>query len=596
MLLILRSLALSLFIFPALASSDAITSHGIAMHGDLKYSAGFDHFEYVNPDAPKGGKARLASIGTYDSLNPYILKGTAAAGIGMLFDTLTVHSQDEAFSEYGLLAETITVPKDRSWVEYSLRAEARFHDGSPVTVEDVIYTLNTLKTKGHPFYRSYYGSVETAEKTGDRRVKFSFSSGDNRELPLIMGQMPVLSKAWWSANNFAKTTLKFPLGNGPYEVAKVDPGRSITYQRRKDYWGKDLAVNKGRHNFDQIHYDYYRDATVALEAFKSGNIDFREENTSKTWATAYDFPAINDGRVIKQEIPNERPTGMQGYVINTRRDNFKDPKVRQALALLFDFEWTNKNLFYGAYTRTNSYFSNSELASSGLPSAAELAILEPYRAQLPAEVFNTAYVAPQTDGSGRIRNNLRQALRLFKQAGWGINNKRLTHAQTGKTFELEFLLVNPAFERITLPYVRNLKRAGIIAKVRTVDSTQYQKRLENFEFDLTIGSFGQSLSPGNEQRNFWTQKSAQTPGSRNTAGVSNPAIDALVEQVISATNRQDLINKTRALDRALLWGHYVIPQWHIRSYRVAYWKKFQRPKVSPKYALGFNNWWIIPTP
>jgi len=570
-------------------------THGIAMHGDLQYPVGFNHFDYADPQAPKGGLLRLAAMGTFDSLNPFILKGTAATGLGMTYDTLMAQSADEPFSEYGLIAESVEVPDDRSWAIFKLRPEARFHDGNPITADDVINTLELLKTKGHPFYRSYYGGVETVEKLGPRRVRFVFAKGQNRELPLIVGQMPVLSKAWWNAHDFSKTTLTPFLGSGPYRVGKVDPGRSIRYQRVPDYWARDLPVNKGRYNFDNIRYDYYRDATVALQALKGGEYDLREENISKNWATAYDFPALHDGRFRKEAIANQNPSGMQGFLFNTRRPIFADPRVREALGYAFDFEWTNKILFYGAYKRTRSYFANSELASSGLPTGDELAVLEPYRSLLPAEVFEQAFTVPTTDGSGNNRGNLRKAVRLFEQAGWQVKNGKRIDPHTGKPAHFEILLVSPAFERVVLPLVRNLKRLGIDASVRTVDSSQYQNRLESFDFDMIVASIGESLSPGNEQRDLWSSTRASTPGSRNLAGIKDPVVDALVEQVIAAPDRDTLVNTTRALDRVLLWGHYVIPQWHLQSYRVAYWDKFARPARSPKYALGaIDTWWMKP--
>ena len=593
--LIRRNLGSLLLLMLCIAPSASLTAgevNALSLHGKPKYGPNFKHFDYVNPDAPKGGSVRLADIGTFDSLNPFILKGVSAAGVGGLFDTLTYHSDDEAFSEYGLLAETIEVAPDNSWVVFTLRPEARFHDGSPVTVDDVIFTFEALKTKGHPFYRAYYANVEKAEKITDRRVKFSFGGAENRELPLIIGQMPVLSKAYWQTRDFEKTTLEAPLGSGPYTVESVDAGRSITYRRNPNYWGAKLPVNVGRNNFDTIRHDYYRDATVALEAFKAGEYDFRVENIAKSWATGYASPALQQGLVIKENLAHEQPTGMQGFVFNTRRELFKDPRVRQALAYAFDFEWTNKNLFYGAYARTTSYFSNSELASRGLPSAEELELLEPYRGRIPEAVFTQTYTPPATDGSGNNRNNLRHGLRLLKQAGWVVKNGRLTNHKTGQPFEFELLLVSPSFERVALAFKKNLKRLGMEMRVRTVDAAQYQKRVEDFDFDMIVAVRGQSLSPGNEQRDFWSSAKADIPGSRNLAGIKDPVVDELIESIISAPDRESLIQRTRALDRVLLWGHYVIPHWHVRSFRLAYWDKFGRPAQPPKYDLGFDTWWI----
>ncbi len=572
--------------------AQAAPQHAIAMHGDVKYGPGFKNFDYADPKAVKGGSVRLSALGTFDNLNPYILKGTSAIGLGRVFETLATGSLDEAFSRYGLLAESIEVPEDRSWVAFTLRPEARWQDGKPVTVEDVIFSLKILKTKGHPFYRSYFANLAKAEKTGPRRVKITFSGGQNRELPLIAGELPILAKHYWQGRDFSKTTLDPPLGSGPYKVKSLEPGRSITYERVKDYWGENLAVNAGQNNFDQIRYDYYRDGTVALEAFKAGNYDFREENISKNWATAYDTPAVKSGLIKKEEIRNERPTGMQAFVFNTRRGLFKDSRVRQALGYAFDFEWTNKNLFYGQYTRTKSFFSNSELASTGLPDKNELKILEPLRGRIPDEVFTKPYTPPRSDGSGNIRANLRQALSLLRQAGWTVKNRMLVNAKTGAPFEFEILLSQPIWERIALPFVRNLKRLGITARVRTVDSAQYQKRVEQFDFDMIVDSFGQSLSPGNEQRDYWTSAAAKSVGSRNTIGISDPAIDTLVDLVVSSSTREELVSRTRALDRVLLWSYFVIPHWHIRSYRVASWDKFDRPALTAKYGLCFDCWWI----
>ena len=588
----LAFLALSLA-WPARADDAVYTGPAIAMHGEPKYTPDFAHFDYANPDAPKGGEVHEAAIGSYDSLNPFILKGVPASGVGLTFSTLTVQSEDEAFTEYGLVAEQIEMPKDRSWVAYTIRPEARFQDGSPITLDDVIWTFETLKTKGHPFYRAYYHNVVKAEKVGERKVKFIFSGGDNRELPLIIGQLPVLSKKYYENRDFEKTTLEAPLGSGPYKVVAVDPGRSITLERVKDYWGKDLAVNKGRFNFDRIRIDYYLDENVALEAFKAGNYDFRAENSAKFWATGYDSPAVRDGRIKKVEIPNEQPTGMQGYIYNTRRDVFKDSRVRHALAYAFDFEWSNKALFYGQYTRTESYFSNSELASKGLPSADELKILEPLKRQIPGEAFTEEYQAPKSDGSGNIRANLAIALKLLEDAGWTVKGGKMVTAK-GDPLSFEILIDSPAFERVTQPFVQNLTRLGVDARIRTVDTAQFQNRMDNFDFDMTIGVYPESLSPGNEQRDFWGSESADTPGGRNLIGIKDKAIDQLVDLVISAPDRESLVTRTHALDRVLLWHHYVIPHWHITYFRVAYWDKFGRPTIPPKYALAFDTWWVDP--
>jgi microcin C transport system substrate-binding protein len=573
-------------------AENVVSSHALAMHGEPKYGPDFKHFDYVNPDAPKGGEVRLHAVGTFDSLNGFILKGVAAVSLGNIYDSLLTGSEDEAFTEYGLLAEKIEVPEDRSWAAFTLRPEARWHDGRPVTVEDVIFTIGLLKEKGHPFYRAYYASVASAEAAGERRVKFTFTGGENRELPLIIGQMPVLPKHYWEKRDFTRTTLDLPLGSGPYRIGSVNAGRSITYERVEDYWARDLAVNRGKHNFDRMRYDYFRDATVALEGFKGGEYDFREENVSKQWAAAYDIPAVKSGLVRKEEIRHERPTGMQAFVFNTRRPLFEDPAVREALAFAFDFEWTNKNLFYGQYTRTESYFSNSELASRGLPGPEELEILEPLRGKIPDEVFSREYHPPTSDGSGRIRQNLRRAMELLKRAGWVMKERRLVGGESGEPFSFEILLNSPTWERIALPFRKNLERLGIDVKVRTVDAAQYQKRTETFDFDMIVDVFGQSLSPGNEQRDFWSSRAAGEQGSRNTIGVRSPAVDGLIDMVIAAPDRRQLLARTSSLDRVLLWGHYVIPHWHIRAFRVAYWDLFGRPAVVPRYALGFSSWWV----
>src|SRR6516225_4521737 len=567
-------------------------THGMSLFGDLKYGPDFKHFDYVNPNAPKGGTMRYAAIGTFDTLNPFVIKGIPAAGIGSVFDTLTVRSEDEPSSEYGLVAETIELAPDKLSVLYTLRKEARFHDGTPMTPEDVVWTFETLRAKGQPMYRSYYGDVTNAEKEGERGVRFSFKSADNRELPQIIGEMPVLSKAYWSGRDFTKTTLDAPLGSGPYKIESLDPGRSITYRRVPDYWAADLPVYKGRDNVDVIRYDYYRDGTIALEAFKAGQYDVRQENVSKNWATGYDSPALRAGLIKKEQIQNQLPSGMQGLGYNLRRPLFQDPRVRQALAYAFDFEWSNKNLFYGLYARTRSYFDNSELAATGLPQGAELEILDKFRGRIPDEVFTKEYDPPKYDGSGNIRDGLRAALKLLKEAGWTFKGEKLVNDETGQPFEFEILLDNPQFERIVLPFAKNLERMGITARVRTVDPAQYQKRMDTFDYDMTVAVFPQSLSPGNEQREYCCSKAAEEDGSRNLLGIRSPVIDDLVEELIRAPDRPSLIAHTQALDRVLQYGYYLIPHYHIAKFRVALWDKFRRPAISPKYAVGMDTWWI----
>jgi microcin C transport system substrate-binding protein len=473
-------------------------SHGLSIHGDLKYPPDFKHLDYADPGAFKGEEVRLSAVGTFDNLNPFILKGVSADGLGLTFARLLADANDEPASAYGWVAESVETPPDRSWAIFTFRPEARFHDGSPITADDVVFSFEMVKSKGHPFYRAYYGSVETAEKLGMRRVKFNFAPGSNRELPFILGNgLPILSKAFFETVDFEKTTLEPILGSGPYRVEAVDPGRSITYRRVADYWGADLPINAGRYNFDTRRIDYYRDSTVALEAFKAGEYDFRVENTAKVWATGYDFPALKGGLVKKEEIPHEQPQGMQAFVFNTRRPFFQDPEVRRALGFAFDFEWTNKNLFYGAYTRTQSYFSNSELASRGLPEGEELEILERFRGRIPDEVFTTPYRPPSTEVEGGIRTNLRAARRMLQEAGWTLRDGRLVDEATGTPMDFEILLANPAFERIVGSFKKNLERLGIEVRIRTVDTAQYEYRVEDFDFDMIVGGWGESLSPGN---------------------------------------------------------------------------------------------------
>jgi microcin C transport system substrate-binding protein len=591
---IVSAIAAAFCLLLAASGAQAAPSEGMSLFGDLKYGPGFTHFDYANPQAPKGGVIRYSATGTFDTLNPFVVNGVPADGISLIFDTLSASSEDEPASEYGLVAKTIDLAPDKLSVLYSLRKEARFHDGTPMTPADVIWTFETLQKKGLPAYREYYGDVTKVVQEGDRGIRFYFKSAKNRELPQILGQMPVLSKAYWSGRDFEKTTLTPPLGSGPYTIQSVDPGRSITYSRVKDYWGADLPVNKGRYNVDTIRYDYYRDATIALEAFKAGQYDVRLENSSKDWATGYDSPALRAGLIKKEQIPNGLPSGMQGFGYNLRRPIFQDPRVREALAYAFDFEWSNKNLFYGAYQRTRSYFDNSELAATGVPQGQELQILDKFRGQIPDAVFTTQYDPPKYDGSGNIRDGLRRALTLLTQAGWTFKDEKLVNAKTGQPFEFEILLDNPQFERIVLPFVDNLKRMGITARVRTVDTAQYERRMDTFDYDMTVVLFPESLSPGNEQREYWGSQAADEQGSHNVLGIKSKVVDALVQELIQSPDRASLVARTRALDRVLQYGYYVIPNFHLAAFRVAYWDKFRRPAISPKYGVGFDTWWVDP--
>ena len=573
------------------ATNHASATHAIAMHGLPKYSKDFGHFDYVRLDAPKGGTLRLATIGSFDSLNPYIIPGVPARGYRLVFESLLARSFDEPFSLYGLVAESVELPEDRRWIVFNLDPNARFHDGSPITAEDVLFSWQLLKTKGKPHTRTYYSRVIQAEKLGERRIRFVFGAKGNWEMPLIVGLMPVLSKDYYSRVPFDKTTLEPPLSSGPYRIQEVRPGRSITYRRDPNYWGQRLPVNVGRHNFDIIRYDYYRDADVALEAFKAGEYDVRFERDPSRWATGYRHPAVRDGFIRMEEIVHQRPAGMQALVFNSRRPQFKDSRVRRALTLAFDFEWLNRAIYHGAYQRTRSYFENSELEAGSHISTAERVLLEPHRATLPSEVFTNAYQPPASDGSGTIRENLRNALNLFASAGWEIKDGRLIETTTGRPMEFEILLLKPRHERMLLPYVRQLQRLGIKARLRTVDSAQYENRTASFDFDVIVHHWGQSLSPGNEQEIYWGSKAAVTEGSRNYAGIRNSVVDELITRITEARDRADLLAATRALDRVLLWGNYVIPLFHLAVDRVAYWDRFQRPERTPVYGTTVDLWW-----
>lgn len=574
--------------------SFANAEHAITLYGEApKYAADFQHFDFVNPDAPKGGTLRLAGLNGFDSLNPFIPKGNAADYINLLYDSLTFHSPDEPFTEYGLLAERIERAEDNSFIRFHLRPEARFHDGQPVTAEDVAFTFELLTSKGHPLYRHYYADVAEVVVESEQSVRFDFKHNTNRELPLILGQLKILPKHWWQERDFSSTSLDAPLGSGPYRIEKVAPGRSITYARMDDWWAKDLPVSKGWYNFDRIHIEYYQDMSVALEAFKAGHFDFNLEYSAKDWATGYDSPALRRGDFIQEEIRNNNPSGMQAYTFNLRRPMFQDRRVREAIALMFDFEWTNRQLFYSAYQRTNSFFANSELASQGLPSEGELAILEPLRGQIPDEVFTHEFHLPVTDGSGDIRDNRRRAWQLLQEAGYRIENDRMVNAE-GEPLAFEFLIAQSNLERVLLPFKRNLEQLGIEMTIRRADVSQYINRLRSRDFDMTSSIWSQSNSPGNEQRDFWHSASFDNPGSRNFIGLQNPAIDQLVEGLINAESREALINHARALDRVLLWGHYVIPNYYTDSWRIAHRSYLQRPEQAPLYDYALLTWWLAP--
>jgi len=566
--------------------------HGLAMHGDLKYKAGFGHFAYVNPDAPKGGIIRLGVRGTFDSFNPFIIRGNVVGLSQLLNDPLTVASDDEAFTHYGLIAESMEVPKDRSWVIFNLRRQARFHDGKPITADDLIFTFKLLLEKGRPFYRFYYRSVLKVEKLGSHKVKFSFKPGENRELPLIISQLRVLPKHYWEKHDFSKPTLKPPVGSGPYKIESFEAGRRITFIRNKNYWAANLPVMRGRNNFDRIRVDYYRDTTVLREALKSGRIDFRPENQAKAWATAYQIPAVKAGKLIKLLVPTANGSGMQGFIINSRKTKFKDPRVRQALGYAFDFNYTNSTLFYGQYKRTKSFFENSELAARGLPKGEELKILERFRGRIPLEVFTKVYDVPFYKTRREARRGLREAFRLLKAAGWSIKDRKLVHTKSGEVMDFEILTGSQEFERILLPFAKNLERLGVRAKVRLVDPSQFEARVRKFDFDMTTLVIAQALSPGNEQRNYWGSRAARTSGSNNWLGVQDKAVDELIELVISAPDRKSLVARTRALDRVLLWHHYVIPQWHIPAQRLVFWNKFGRAGKPTLSGEDYFNWWV----
>jgi microcin C transport system substrate-binding protein len=575
--------------------------HGLSLYGDLKYKPDFKHFDYVNAKAHKAGSVRQLAIGTFVNFNPVVAggKGNTAFGVGLIFDSLTAPAMDEVSSVYGLLAESMSYPDDYSSVTYRLRPQAKWHDGKPVTPEDVIFSFNAYKQHS-PQLSAYYQHVLKAEKTGGRDVTFTFDAPGNREMPQIVGEFSIVPKHWFEGTDangkqrdVAATSLEPPLGNGAYRIKEFVPGRSVVYERVKDYWGKDLPVNIGRDNFNEIRYEYFRDTTVALEAFKADQLDWRTENVARFWATAYDFPAVTEKRVVKEEFPIRSMGVMQSFALNTRRAKFSDPRVRRALNLALDFEEMNKQFFFGQYERINSYFFGTELASSGLPKGLELEILNTVRDEVPPEVFTTEYKNPVNGNPEAVRNNLREATRLLREAGWEVRNQKLVNTKTGEPMDVEFLLDEPIWERFVLFYKPTLERLGIGVTVRTIDDAQFENRLRSFDFDIVVGSWRQSLSPGNEQRGNFGSRAADRPGSRNLAGIKNPAVDKLIDRLVFAKSREELVAATRALDRVLLWNNYVVPQWTYRKERTARWDRISHPDNMPEYgAAAFPTiWW-----
>jgi microcin C transport system substrate-binding protein len=587
------SLGLGVVSFFAIAEDSSEPLQGVAIYGDVKYPKDFKHFDYVNPQSPKGGILRREAAGTFDSFNPFVIKGQAAVGIQeLVYASLTAHSYDEPGSCYGYLAESIEISPDRTWIIFNLRSEATFHDGTPIRAEDVLYSFNMLITKGVPFYKGYYKAVRKIEALNDLKVKFTLDSSASRELAVILGQFPVFSKSFTEKHGFEKSDLSPPLGSGPYKIGDFKAGKYLTYDRIKNWWGEKIPVNRGRYNFDHMRFDYFRDPNIAFEAFKSHSFDFHIENVAKNWATGYDFPAFKEGKVFREETIDREPAPMQGFLYNTRRPLFQDRKVREALAYALDFEWMNQHLFHNAYRRTQSYFQRSDLASSGLPQGEELKILESYRDQLPPEVFSNPFVLPSTNKPSSLRLNLEKAKQILKEAGWQVQKNILVNVKTGKPFVFEILLGQPSLERIIQGLINNLKRLGIEARVRTVDSAQYLQRVENYDFDMISAVIPQSSTPGNEQREFWLSSQVNIVGGFNWAGVKSPVVDQLVNLVIDAPDRESLNQRVHALDRVLLWGYYVIPGWHSIGTRVAYWLPLKHPATLPSYGIDLMCWWM----
>ena len=584
-------IAFTLFLSLFTNNSFAEKTHGIAMHGMPKYDEGFEYFDYVNPNAPKGGTVRFGAYGTFDNLNRVAFKGSKAAGLGYLNDTLMRRVWDEAFTLYGLIAEHVDMAEDRSSIIFYLNPKAKFHDGSSIQREDVLFSLETFQTKGTPNQKKTYGKVISTELIGTNGIKMNFINNEDKELPLIVaGFLPIISKKYYSDIDVTKTFLDIPLGSGPYKIKSLEPGRQIKYERVDDYWAKDLPVHKGQYNFDQIIYDYYKDSNVLVEAFKVREYDYRREYNAKRWFSEYDFDAVKNGKVVLNEMKNDRPSGMNALIFNSRKEIFKNSRVRYALSFAYDHEWINKILYNNAYVRTDSYFDNSPLASSGLPSKNELALLDPFKDQLPPEIFTTTYAPPKNDGSGNPRANLKIAKEILEEEGWKVIEGKLM--KDGKHFEFEFLIVSPSVERIALAFQKTLEILGITMHVRTVDSSQYQARLLDYDFDMIKASWNVSLSPGNEQQFYYGSEVGKKEGSKNYAGVDNKIVDFLIEKLIGAQTREELKTAIHALDRVLLWGHYVIPLYHSNIDRIAYWDIFAFPDKIPLYGIVIESWWI----
>jgi microcin C transport system substrate-binding protein len=589
-------------------AQDVTPRHAFTVLGEPALPPDFKFFPYVNPDAPKGGEINLASIGTFDSFNPFIIRGTAdshgagawvilpggsgsGASVGHLWETLLTASADEVETGYGHLAESIEVPADRTWTAFNLRTEAKFSDGPPVTAEDVAWTFRTLMEQGRPSLRVQMADVKDVVVEGPRRVRFNFKTTQNRELPLLVGGLPVLPKHFFDGRDFTKPLTDAPVGSGPYRIGNFELGRSVTFTRDPNWWAANMPTGRGTNNFERVRIEYFRDATVAMEAFKAGRVDLRSENIAKNWATAYDFPAVRNGAVIKREYTHKLPTGIQGYAMNTRRPMFADPRVRQAVTWLFDFEWTNKNLFYSAYKRTLSYFSNTPNAAEGTPSPEELKLLEPYRASLPSGLLDRRFALPVTDGSGNNSKQLREALDLLRDAGWQVKDRKLLDAN-GQPAGFTILLEDPSLERVALPYVQNLRKLGFDVKVRTVDPAQFQHLTDDFDFDMIMMIYPGGDIPGAELRDYWSCAGAKSQGSFNVPGICDPAVDAMIEKVIEAQDRQTLRTAAQALDRLLLWNWYMVPNWYSQNFNIAFWDRFGNPEKPIREGFNFDSWWI----